>query len=260
MKKKGILLFILIFIVIILYSKKILLLPQNKDINFPEIIKIGYFFEKNPFFYYDLSESTFKGYEIDFLRYFFNKFLKNKLENSDYIKNKNEKENTYSFKFYKIQINDIPYNLDFIIGGLIYSNYLNNITKNYIKIFYYQDNILLLRNRNFQELPFNEINKKKIKIGVKLYTKGFYLFQDIPNITKFSFYSDLLNNLNNGNLKYALIDQYDLKFVNLKNYNNISLQNAIYKEDYVILLNFKYSKYEDIIKDSIVSFKGDYND
>lgn len=257
--KNKILVIIIFFAILFVYSKNLSLFSNsntNQNIELPEKIKVGYFFEKNPFFYYNQKIKKFEGIDVNLINLIINKISKTK---SDYL-NRNYYIKNYIFLFKKVSLKNIPDDIDFIIGGLIYSDYLNSITKKFIKFKYFFDNVFLLKNKKNKVVPFKILLKNKIKIGIKLYSKSYYLFENIPNIMCFAFYKDLLNNLNSGKIKYALIDQFDLEFVKLENYNNIEIQETIYNETYVFLLNVKYFKYKNLINECIKKFRGDFND
>ncbi len=181
------------------------------------IIHIGVLKEVYPFCYYE--DNKYVGKEI--------KLIKD-IYHSDY----------YKYEFKKIKNLSNYENFDFIIGGLIDSKLVNTKFFEYNKFNYFSDKILLLRNKNSEKLSIFDIFKNKT-ISVKLYSLSYYITNDIENRKMFAFYNDFLNYLNTNKIEYGLIDQVDIDKNELDKYDNIVIDDIVYQEDYIILINNK---------------------
>ncbi|MCX8058141.1 MAG: hypothetical protein N3A58_01850 [Spirochaetes bacterium] len=227
---------------------------ESDDIFKKNRILVGLVFEKYPFIYLKLDKlKSISNENKNSLEYLIDDFLgKEKEILQNLFPNK-----IVIIKFIK-EDEDIK-NYDLICGGIIKSKISEDyFSTNFFPLTYYSEKILLLKNKNSKNLKFNKILQNKIEFGVKLYSMTFYFFEEIINIKKFSFYEDLLNNLNNQKIEYAVVDSYDLRYYDLNKFRNIEILDIIYQENYVIYFNNKYLKNKNFIEEKLKNFIGDY--
>jgi hypothetical protein len=228
---------------IISYNKNILFgNDQFDDIFNKKSLTVGLLFEKYPFFYLKLSEIKNFKKNIDFKDYCKNNyFYLNQFEGKEV----NLIKNVFKIDDIFVKFTSIESELrsfDLICGGIIESEIASNYLNNFFPIIYYSEKVLLIKNKKESNISFNKIIENKIEFGVKLYSISYYLTEELANIKKYSFYSDLLSQINNGIIKYAIIDEHDINKINFNFYKNIEIIDIIYQENYAIFINKKYIK------------------